>query len=138
MSSISGSCLCGAVAFTVQPPTRWVNHCHCSICRRAHGAAYVTWASVNVEQLTILKGLDDLVRHHSSPWAVRRFCRHCGSPLFYNADHLPGEIHVVVAALSWPIDRMPEAHVYFEDHAPWTDISDKLPRYGGPPGSDKL
>ena len=138
MDVISGSCLCGAVSFQLTPPTSFVAHCHCSICRRAHGAAYVTWAGVKSEQLTIVTGLDDLVCYPSSPWAIRRFCRHCGSPLFYNADHLHGEIHVAVASLSWPIDRLPQAHVYFDDHAPWADISDRLPRYDGPLDPDKL
>ena len=135
---IAGSCLCGAITFSLIPPTRFVAHCHCSICRRAHGAAYVTWAGVKSEQLIILTGLDDLVCYPSSPWAIRRFCRHCGSPMFFNADRYPGEIHVAVASLTWPIDRLPEAHVFFDDHAPWADISDRLPRYGGPEGLDPL
>ncbi len=129
---IAGSCLCGAVTFSVEPPTLFAWHCHCSICRRAHGAAYATWTGVKSHQLTIVTGYEDLVSYPSSPWAVRRFCRHCGSPLFYNADSHPGEVHVAVASLSWPLDRLPDRHVFFEDQAPWADVSDRLPRYDGP------
>jgi hypothetical protein len=32
-------CLCGAVRGRIARPSRWVAHCHCSVCRRAHGAA---------------------------------------------------------------------------------------------------
>jgi hypothetical protein len=41
-----GACLCGAVQFELQLPATWVAHCHCTMCRRAHGAAFVTWVSV--------------------------------------------------------------------------------------------
>ena len=42
MPSTHGGCLCGDVRFTVDWPSKWIAHCHCSMCRRAHGAAYVT------------------------------------------------------------------------------------------------
>ena len=38
-----GACLCKAVQFEVTPPTKWCAHCHCTMCRRAHGAPVVTW-----------------------------------------------------------------------------------------------
>ena len=41
---VSGGCLCGAVRFTAKLPSKWCAHCHCSLCRKAHGAGYVTWA----------------------------------------------------------------------------------------------
>jgi hypothetical protein len=34
-----GACLCGAVTFEVRGTLGGAGHCHCSICRRAHGAA---------------------------------------------------------------------------------------------------
>lgn len=43
----NGRCLCGALQFSVRFPTKWVAHCHCTMCRRAHGAAFVTWFEVN-------------------------------------------------------------------------------------------
>ena len=34
---LNGSCLCGAVAFTVEGPLRYVTSCHCSQCRKMTG-----------------------------------------------------------------------------------------------------
>ena len=42
----SGACLCRAVGFVATLPSRWVAHCHCSRCRRAHGAAFVTFVGL--------------------------------------------------------------------------------------------
>ena len=43
MAMTDGGCLCGDVHFALTFPSKWVAHCHCSLCRRAHGAAFVTW-----------------------------------------------------------------------------------------------
>ena len=39
-----GSCLCGAVRYEVSDPFEEMHHCHCSKCRKAHGAAFSTFA----------------------------------------------------------------------------------------------
>ncbi|MGE5337814.1 MAG: GFA family protein, partial [Gemmatimonadota bacterium] len=46
-ASAVGSCLCGAVGFEFELPPKWVAHCHCTQCQRAHGAAFVTWVGVD-------------------------------------------------------------------------------------------
>ena len=37
---VHGSCLCGQVRFELTGPAQFINHCHCSMCRKVHGAAY--------------------------------------------------------------------------------------------------
>jgi len=44
--TVTGGCLCGALRFSIDLPTAWCVHCHCSICRRNHGAGFVTWVGV--------------------------------------------------------------------------------------------
>ena len=41
------------IRFTVTWPSLWVAHCHCTLCRRAHGAAYVTWFGIAEERASI-------------------------------------------------------------------------------------
>lgn len=38
-----GRCLCGEIEYEYEGNTKWCGCCHCSICRQAHGAPFVTW-----------------------------------------------------------------------------------------------
>ena len=43
---INGHCECGRVRFEVDGEIEDYSHCHCSQCRRMHGAAFATFAGV--------------------------------------------------------------------------------------------
>lgn len=132
--SVSGACLCGAVRFRITLPTLFCAHCHCSMCRRNHGAAFVTWFGIARNRLEISAGADALRRYRSSPHGERSFCGQCGSSLFCSSAHHPDQMDVVLANLDGPIDRAPAAHIYFDSRAGWTDVRDDLPRLGGASG----
>lgn len=125
---VPGRCLCGAVAFECTLPTKWVAHCHCSLCRRAHGAAFVTWAGFEQSRFRHTAGEQQLRWYRSTPEAERGFCTHCGSTLFFRSSRWPGEIHVAVANLDAPLDRAPQAHVYWNTHVDWYVPADELPK----------
>ena len=36
---LTGSCLCGDIAFEIDGPVDTAGHCHCSMCRKFHGSA---------------------------------------------------------------------------------------------------
>jgi hypothetical protein len=131
---VRGGCLCGAVRFTVTLPTLFCGHCHCSMCRRNHGAAYVTWIAVPHGQVCVDSGTDQLTRYQSSEHGSRSFCRHCGSALFCISSRHPEIIDIPLANMDGPIDRIPESHLYFDDRASWTIVADDLPRLGGRSG----
>ena len=67
--TFTGGCLCGAVRFEVAAPTKWCAHCHCSLCRRAHGAAFVTWFGVPNEQFHWTLGEERVCWYPSTPEA---------------------------------------------------------------------
>lgn len=77
---LRGRCLCGAVTITAQPPERHLDACHCTMCRRWGGSAFVSTRMVSDPRLT---GEEHIVRYASSEWAERGFCGRCGSHLFY-------------------------------------------------------
>jgi hypothetical protein len=33
--------------------SKWVAHCHCSLCRRAHGATYAPWVGMHAGDVAI-------------------------------------------------------------------------------------
>ena len=137
-ASVSGSCLCGTVRFTVSLPTLFCGHCHCSMCRRSHGAAFVTWLAVSHSQFRLAAGQTELTRYPSSDHGVRTFCGRCGSSLFCESSKHPDQIDIVLASMDGPIDRPPQVHVYFDDRASWTVAEDGLPRLGGSTGLEPI
>lgn len=122
-----GHCHCGRVRFVAELPPRFVAHCHCESCRRAHGAAFVTWVGFRTAQVRVVAGADALVAHESSPGTFRRFCRTCGTKLFFEGAKWPGETHVVRAAFDDPVGVEPQGHAFYAEHAAW------LPELRSPP-----
>jgi hypothetical protein len=126
---MTGGCLCGAVRFAIEPPSLFCCHCHCAWCRRAHGAAFVTWLGAAEERFRLT---GDAPRwYRSSPQSERGFCPICGTTLFFRSALAPGEVHVARATLDGPADREPSSHVFFDAHVPWATPGDALPRYDG-------
>ena len=131
MSDLEGRCLCGAICFAVSPPTLFVAHCHCRYCREAHGAAFVTWVGAAEARFRIVPGSAQPKWFHSSQQGRRGFCAECGTTLFYASTVCPGEIHVARSAFPGAIDREPQCHVFYDQHADWIEVGDSLPRYTG-------
>jgi len=130
--------LCGAVRFAVDLPTLFCAHCHCSMCRRAHGAGFVTWFGAPYESFRVTAGADKLVRYASSDHATRSFCGTCGSSLFFESTQRPDQLDIVLANMDTAIDREPEFHVFTDVRADWVHVTDELPRLGGPTGYEPL
>src|SRR5512142_435587 len=57
---LRGKCLCGAVQYEVEGEPEWVAHCHCSLCRRHHGAAYGTYAGYPPARFRLTAGEAEL------------------------------------------------------------------------------
>ena len=131
---VPGACLCGSVRFTITLPTLVCAHCHCSMCRRNHGAAYVTWIAIARERLALDAGAELLTRYASSEHGSRTFCSRCGTSLFCENEAHPERVDIPLANLSGPIDRAPQLHIFFDDRSEWTEVSDALPRLGGKTG----
>jgi len=138
LQTLTGGCLCGAVRFHVEPPTKWCCHCHCQMCRKAQGAPFVTWVGVEDSRFRFVGGESELNWYPSSEDGRRGFCRNCGSSLFFRSPRWSGEIHIALPYFDMPIDREPSGHVYYDRRVPWVTLGDHLPRYGGASGTEPL
>jgi len=128
---VNGSCFCGAIGFTAMLPSKWCAHCHCSMCRKSHGAGYVTWVGFESGQVKITRGEDRLNWFDSSKGAQRGFCRTCGSSLFFRSERWPGELHIALGCMDDDIDRRPDANAFFDTHVDWMPIDITLKQVGG-------
>ncbi|AWP74212.1 GFA family protein [Bordetella bronchiseptica] len=132
---LNGSCLCGRVAYTVDGPLADVVNCHCAMCRKAHGAAFRTRATVRAEHFAFVRGESDITWYSSSPGNYRGFCSACGTPLLSRFDQTPDVYALPLGALDDDPGVKAACHVYVAHKAPWHDITDALPQYPeGRPG----
>jgi hypothetical protein len=118
-----GSCYCGAVRFVARFPSRFCAHCHCRNCRRAHGAAFVTWVGFDKAQVEVVAGEERLGRYLTETDATRSFCTTCGTTLFFESPRWAGELHVVRAAFDDPVDREVKGNAFYESRADWMDFT---------------
>ena len=130
--TLSGGCLCGDVRYEVRGTPVHVFHCHCSMCRRAGGTAFQTWAGFGADALVVTQGTAE--RYRSSSFATRSFCGRCGGQLFYN--YTGGQtppVWVTVGSFDHPELMAPERHIFAADSVPWLHMADGLPRTEGDP-----
>jgi hypothetical protein len=125
-----GGCLCGAVRFTARLPSRWVAHCHCTRCQRSGGSAFQTWVGIADDACTLVDPEARLAWYVAPTGGERGFCAACGTSLFFRSPRWPGELHVTLPSFDGPVDRAPQAHVFWDTHVDWVvlDPTDGLPR----------
>jgi hypothetical protein len=133
---LRGGCLCGAVRYEIEAPIGLVEHCHCSRCRKAHGAAFSTNTVVESTKLKVLGGSESLATYASSPNRLRCFCGTCGSPLFIRRLDRPDVMVVALGSMDDDPGQRPERHVFVASKAPWYEMGADLPAYGIYPGHE--
>ncbi len=128
---IRGSCLCGSIRYEVRGPLGPASHCHCSMCRKAHGAAFGTYARVQKADFILISGAEDITSYQSSPEVTRTFCRHCGSTLQFIRATRPNAFALALGTLDDDPTVRPSIHIHIETKVPWLDINDGLPQHVG-------
>ncbi len=125
-----GSCLCGEVSFEVAATPIFVNHCHCSMCRRYSGTAFATWAHVPPGSFSYCSGADLVGDFRTPGGGTWGFCRNCGSPIPVRVAGAP-TVQVPVGTLDAGEELKPSLHMFIESRVPWFPITDELPQFEG-------
>ena len=119
----TGGCLCGAVRYEVRGPLRPVVYCHCTQCRRTSGHFSASTAT-RLDNL-ILSESKGLRWYQSSPMARRRFCRDCGSSLFWEPTS-GDRVSIAAGTLDSPTGLNAAAHVFVGDSGDYYTVNDGL------------
>ena len=123
---LTGGCLCGRVRYRITAEPMAVSHCHCTFCRRAAGAPFMTWITLPADGFALTEG--EPATYRSSPEVGRKFCGDCGTSLIYLSDAHPEEIDVAAASLDDPARVTPQDHLWSGSMLPWIELADGLPR----------
>jgi hypothetical protein len=126
---LRGSCLCGSVRYEIRGPVGRVSHCHCSMCRKAHGAAFATYGRVERSDFALVSGADDIASYRSSPGVIRTFCKRCGSNLQFISDKRPSIFSLALGTLDDDPSVQAALHISVASKAPWFQITDELPQH---------
>lgn len=127
MTSTTGRCLCGAVRYAFSGPVKWQAHCHCESCRRATSSPVTSFFSVPSQGFGWTGAEPGAYR--SSPGVTRRFCTTCGSPVSYENEEMPDEIHLYAASLDDSCDFAPERHDFWNERVGWLNVVGELPKH---------
>lgn len=127
-----GQCLCGSVKWQVTGDPDESYHCHCTMCRKAHAAAFGTYWFVSVENVSWIGDSSTIQDYQSSDSLVRPFCNCCGSLVPGKSEDAK---HYYVPAGCHDDGKRPDAHIFIDYKAPWLTIDDDLEKFGAaPPG----
>jgi hypothetical protein len=130
---LRGSCLCGGVKYEIDGRLAGARNCHCTMCRKAHGAAFRSRAAVKTRDFRWVQGEELLTFYESSPGTHRGFCRVCGTPLLSRFDFDSEYYGLPLGPLDDDPGVKPRMHVYVAYKAPWFDITDDLPQHAERP-----
>ncbi len=134
MKPITGSCLCGQVAFEVTGTPLLFVFCHCRSCQKSSASLHAANVAFPDGSVRWLRG-EDLIQRFvdtvENPGFTRCFCRNCGS--FLPKLSRNRQFWVVPSGLldSDPGIR-PQANIYWSEHAPWYVSADQITKHEGP------
>lgn len=129
MNKLTGRCLCGAISYEITGPLGKIYNCHCSKCRRWHGSAFRTRASVEASHFFWVSGEEYLSRYQSSENVVKTFCSICGSNLISIYEDKPDFLGLALGGIEQDPGCSPKANIFVGSKAPWYEITDGLPQY---------
>lgn len=136
MTSLQGSCLCGAIRFEINQVPTGATHCHCSRCRKTRGTGHATNLIVPLDALRFVRGEELLTKYRlpEAKFYAHWFCSTCGSTL-PRFDEGRGFAVVPMGAFDDDPIARPSRHIHVASKAPWDVISDELPQFEGSPPS---
>ena len=129
---LTGSCMCGSVAYEVDAAPGPIVHCHCPTCRKAHGTAFSSVTNVPRENFRFVRGEELLIAFESSPGKFRKFCSRCGSHIVADRPAQP-TVLLRLGCLDTPIEDKPRAHIWRSEGATWYDPKLELPEFAESP-----
>ena len=124
---LAGRCRCGAVRYTAADAFKYALNCHCSECRQQTGSAFKPFAGIEREFVQ-LEDTRSVLIFGQKEANHDVHCGCCGSLLYSDVG---AYLHVTLGTLIDPPAIRPTAHIFVAEKAPWYEIRDDLPQYGG-------
>jgi len=126
--TLNGSCLCGALRYSITGEPSRFYHCHCSRCRKATGTGHAT--NVFLDNGAIIwTGDQGLIKKYKVPEAerfTRTFCSQCGGPLPAAIPEM-NLVFVPAGTLDDEPNIKPQARIFVDSRTNWSCSGDGVP-----------
>ena len=123
---LTGSGLCGGVAYEADAPLERIVRCHCQTGRKTHGTAFSSVTAVPREKFRWVRGQELLGVFESSPGKFRRFCSKCGSHVMAERTAQPNVL-LRLGCLDTRVAERPQVHIWRSGAASWYDPKQQFP-----------
>jgi hypothetical protein len=132
---LTGSCLCGAIRYTVGVPVTELRACHCTHCQKASGAAGTVNAVLPSSAFKITQGTPKRydAKADSGRTLYRYFCGDCGSPLYSQRPTTPEMTVVRAGTLDDSSGMKIATHIWTRSARPWAYIDPAAKQFAGQP-----
>lgn len=132
MTPYQGSCLCGGIRYEFDGEPGPISLCHCAMCRKSSGSAYLAVAPIAAAAFRLVDGQALLRHYESSPGKQRGFCSRCGAPIYSRRADKPAVLRLRIGLLDTPLAQQPAFHIMVGSKADWETLpDDALPRHDG-------
>ena len=126
--TLTGSCLCGSLAYSLTGEPALFFHCHCSRCRKSSGTGHASNLFVKNAEVA-WSGDTELIKNYKLPEATRfsrSFCTNCGGAV---PMEIPDAKMVFVPAgtLNDEPNIAPQARIFYESKTNWSCASEDIP-----------
>lgn len=118
--------MCGETRYQVKGEMLWTALCHCEDCQRAASSDYVSWFGAEERDTNWVGPLRTFC---SSKGVTRSFCGTCGTPMAFESEKFPTEVHLYAASLDDRRQYQPTKHIFWSERVPWYEGSHDLPRH---------
>lgn len=132
--AVSGSCLCGDVAYEVTNKPVRMFYCHCSRCRRARSAAHAANVFYDIDGFRWSAGAERVREYQpaDAKFFTTAFCERCGS-IVPRISRERGTVVVPAGSLDSDPGMRVMAHIFVADKASWFTITDHVQRFAQAP-----
>jgi hypothetical protein len=94
-TTVSGSCLCQSIQYTITGTDKGPVLCHCANCQKTTGSTFANNHRFTRAQITFTKGGDGIKAYKDSNTLTgniltRWFCPGCGSPIYLENEKFKG------------------------------------------------
>jgi len=121
--NLTGSCSCGEVKYRLKDKPLFVHCCHCTICQRQTGTAFVINALIELDRIELISGNPvptSMPTESGRPHDIYR-CPKCQIAVWSDYGCRPVRF-IRVGTLDEPSAVPPDVHIYVRSKVPWVRL----------------